>query len=160
MSENLNIFISYSHEDANWCARLRCVLKVRANVNAVKTWHDSQLIAGDVWDKEIREELERMDIFLCLVSFDFLASDYITQVEMERAKARYDKREIEIVPLLLYPMNLREDCKFLHDLNPLPAWGKSWREFEQDGGHYKDALPLISKGLKEAIEKRLESKKA
>jgi internalin A len=73
----MRMFVSYSHENAAWCKRLRPVLKVKANVDTLQPWHDTELKAGDRWDKEIRAELERMDIFLCLVSYQFLASGYI-----------------------------------------------------------------------------------
>ena len=61
-----------------------------------------------------------MDIFLCLVSYQFLASDYIKTVELPRAMARHKNGEIEVVPVILYRMDLERDCKFLYELNPLP----------------------------------------
>src|SRR6516165_11564761 len=117
----VRVFVSYSHENAPWCKRLLPVLRVKANVDTLQPWHDTELKAGDPWDKEIRDELERMDIFLCLVSYQFLASDYIRDVELPRAKVRHQNREIEVVPVLLYKMDdLEHDCEFLHQLNPLP----------------------------------------
>ena len=88
--------------------------------------------AGDRWDKEIREALERMDVFVALVSFEFLASGYVQDVELKRALAREKKNEIEIVPIVLYPMNLEDDCPQLQAFNPLPSWGKCWLDYEQD----------------------------
>ena len=70
----------------------------------------------------------------------------------ERAKARHKRGEIEVVPVVLYPMDLKHDCEFLYQLNPLPAWGKSWRDFEKDGD-WNDALYPIGNGVKQAIEK-------
>ena len=148
----VRMFVSYSHENAAWCKRILPVLKVKANVDTLQPWHDTELKAGDRWDKEIRAELEQMDIFLCLVSFDFLASGYIRNVELERAKTRHKNGEIEILPVLLYPMDLKHDCEFLYQLNPLPEWGKSWRDFEK-GGDWRDALYPIGNGVKQAIEK-------
>lgn len=110
-------------------------------------------MTGDRWDKEIRAELERMDIFLCLVSCQFLASGYIQSVELPRAKARHKKNgEIVVVPVVLYPMDLKHDCEFLYVLNPLPAWDKSWRDFEKNGD-WNDALYPIGKGINQAMEK-------
>jgi hypothetical protein len=148
----VRLFVSYSHENAAWCKRLLPVLRVKANVDTLQPWHDTELKAGDRWDKEIRATLEQMDIFLCLVSFQFLASGYIQNVELPRAKARHKNGEIEVVPVVLYPMDLEHDCKFLYGLNPLPEWGKSWRDFEMDDD-WNDALYLIGKGVKQAIEK-------
>jgi hypothetical protein len=74
---------------------------------------------GDPWDKEIRAELERMHIFLCLVSYQFLASDYIKTVELPRAMAPHKNGEIEVVPVILYPMDLKRDCEFLYYISSI-----------------------------------------
>ena len=92
---------------------------------------------------------DQMDIFLCLVSYQFLASGYIQNVELPRAKARHKNGEIEVVPVLLYKMDLKHDCEFLHQLNPLPEWGKSWRDYRD----LNAALYPIGNGVKQAIEK-------
>jgi hypothetical protein len=128
------------------------VLRVKANVDTLQPWHDTELKAGDRWDKEIRAELDQMDIFLCLVSYQFLSSGYIQSVELARAKACHRNGEIEVVPVVLYPMDLKQECEFLYHLSPLPAWDKCWRDFEKDGD-WNDAPYPIGKGVKEAIEK-------
>jgi internalin A len=152
--EPVRIFVSYSHENLTWSKRLSFLIKAKANVNPLQPWHDTELKAGDRWDKEIRTELERMDIFLCLVSYQFLASDYIKTVELPRAMARHKNGEIEVVPVILYRMDLERDCKFLYELNPLPEWNKPWQDFIKDGD-WNDALPLIGNGIEQAIEKAL-----
>ena len=93
-----------------------------------------------------------MDIFLCLVSYDFLASGYIQKVELRRARARHKNGEIEVVPVVLYPVDLKQECKFLFGFNPLPGWGKCWRDFEKEGD-WRDALYPIGNGVKQAIAK-------
>ena len=149
----VRVFVSYSHENASWSKRLQPLLKVKANVSAMRPWHDTELKAGDQWDAEIRAELQRMDIFLCLVSYDFLASEYITGVELPEALRRCDRGEVEIVPLLVYPVDLDSDCPALKRFNPLPVFNRCWRDFERDDGDWKDALYQIGTGLKGAIEK-------
>jgi len=93
-----------------------------------------------------------MDIFLCLVSVDFLASAYIQNVELPRAKVHHKNGEIVVVPMVLYKMDLKRDCEFLYQLNPMPEWGKCWRDFEKEG-NWRDALYPIGNDLKQAIEK-------
>ena len=148
----VRMFVSYSHENAAWCKRLLPVLRVKANVDTLQPWHDTEIKAGDRWEKEIRAELERMDIFLCLVSYQFLGSGYIQNVELPVAKARHKNGEIEVVPVVVYPMDLKSDCGFLYQFNPLPEWGKCWRDFEKDGD-WNDALYPIGNGIKQAIDK-------
>ena len=149
----VELFVSYSHKNSAWFAKLRPLLKFRMPMNEAHAWHDQELKAGDRWDKEIREALERMDVFVCLVSYEFLDSDYIMDIELKQALKRAKKKQVEIVPILLYEVNLEQDCPELKVFNPLPAWGKCWRDYEKGGGHYQDAHKPIRDGLREAIEK-------
>ncbi len=152
-SQSVELFVSYSHINAAWFDRLRPVLKFGRCRDKAFAWNDQEMKAGDRWDKEIREALERMDVFVCLVSFEFLASGYIKDVELKRALAREKKNEVEIVPIVLYPMDLKEDCPKLNAFNPLPGWGKCWLDYEQESGHYNTAHKTIREGSLQDIDK-------
>lgn len=154
----VRIFISYSHMDREWFAKLRPLLKFNIPTQVVYVWHDQELRAGDRWDNEIRAELEQMDLFLCLVSYNLLASDYITQVELKSAFSREKMGKTVIVPLLICDMEDR-DLPELKRFNPLPAWGRSWRSYEVNGGHTMDAHKPIRTGLWQAIEKVMRNRK-
>ena len=149
----VELFVSYSHVNAPWFAKLRPLLKFNSPTGLAHVWHDQELEAGDRWDKEIRAALEEMDVFVCLLSFEFLASGYIMDVELKRALAREKKKEVQIVPIVLYPMDLKAEHPQLYAFNPLPAWDKCWRDYERDGGEYQDAHKPIRDGLRQAIEK-------
>lgn len=148
----IRLFVSYSHLDREWFGKLRPLLKFKDPIQTAYVWHDHELKAGDRWDKEIRDELQRMDVFLCLVSNHFLGSDYIADVEMKTALAREKTRKTIIVPLIICDMDER-DIQHLKPFNPLPAWGRSWRSFEMNGGHTMDAHKPIRTGLLDVIEK-------
>ena len=149
----VEMFVSYSHVNSAWFAKLRPLLKFRAPTNLAHVWHDQELKAGDRWDPDIRAALKAMDVFVCLVSYEFLDSDYIMDIELKEALAREKKKEVEVIPILLYDTNLREDCPELNEFNPLPTWGKCWRDYERNGGHYQDAHKPIRDGLRQAIDK-------
>src|SRR5271156_1152406 len=105
----VTLFVSYSHENTVWFKRLAPVLSFRSQPEIPeipRAWHDNELKAGDRWDKEIRDALDKMDIFVCLLSYEFLASRYIMEVELPKALARARKGEVQILPIILYPMNL------------------------------------------------------
>ena len=155
----VTLFISYSHQDHVWMKRLLPVLNAipgddrlrngPTGLSYVHDWHDQKLDAGHPWDDEIKQALDEMDIFVPLVSMDFLASGYIRDVELKRAQDRYESREIVVVvPILLYDVNLESKCAFLHQFNPLPAFGRPWQKY----GDRRTALPLIDDGLWAAIE--------
>ncbi|MCB1066408.1 MAG: toll/interleukin-1 receptor domain-containing protein [Verrucomicrobiae bacterium] len=153
MSRPVEIFVSYAHLNAAWFGKLSPLLKFREKTKLAHIWHDQKLEAGDRWDPEIRKALETMDVFVCLVSYEFLASGYIMDIELEKALEREKTGEVQIVPIILYDVNLEKDCPELYPFNPLPAWGKCWRDFEKDGGEYQDAHKPIRDGLRQAIEK-------
>jgi hypothetical protein len=153
MKASIRFFVSYSHLDKEWFAKLHPLLKFDTRVRArvAHIWHDQELKAGDRWEKEIRDELASMDVFLCLISYHFLASDFIKKVELQAALRREKQGETTIVPLLICDMEER-DMPHLKPFKPLPAWGRSWRSYEQNG-HTMDAHKPIRTGLWQAIDK-------
>jgi hypothetical protein len=155
----VRLFVSYSHLDKDWFGKLRPLLRFGGVAPPAHVWHDQELKAGDRWDREIRSALAEMDVFLCLVSYQFLASDYITEVEMKQALRREKQHKTQIVPLVICDMEER-DIKHLKPFNPLPAWGRSWRSYEINGGDTMDAHKPIRAGLWDAIEKVLKRSKA
>ena len=69
----------------------------------IDVWHDRRIDAGTVWDDQIKSELEAADIILLLISADFLNSDYIWKVEIERAMKRHEAREAKVIPVFIRP---------------------------------------------------------
>ena len=80
----VRLFVSYSHLDREWFGKLRPLLKFKTPT-AMARLARLGVEGRRSWDDEIRKELERMDVFLCLLSNHFLASDYIADVEMKTA---------------------------------------------------------------------------
>jgi hypothetical protein len=92
-----------------------------------------------------------MDVFVCLVSYYFRASRYISEVEKLAALEREKQRKTVIVPLFLTQMDDRDVDEF-KPFNPLPAWGKSWLCYKTDGD-LRLAHKPIRTGLLDVIEK-------
>lgn len=157
----VRIFVSYSHLDRKWFQKLRPLLVFdRHPTRLAHVWHDNELVAGDRWDSEIRSELEQMDIFLCLLSYNFRASRYIQEVEAPVALKREKQKPKKtiIVPLQLIKMDPRDMEKF-KPFNPLPEWGKSWLCYKENGGDLQLALQPIRTGLLNAVERVIESRR-
>jgi hypothetical protein len=152
-ADPVRLFVSYAHQNSTWFGRLSPLLKFKMKPHIAHVWHDHELKAGDHWDKQIQTELKAMDVFICLVSFEFLASDYIMDVELPCALERHNKGEVEIVPIILFPIDIKKEHPQLHTFNPLPVFGRCWSDFERNNGHDQDAHKLIRDGLWQAIEK-------
>ena len=65
------------------------------------TWTDQALDPGEDWDQRIKQELDRADVILMLVSASALATDYIRKVEMPRALERHAAGQALAVSIIL-----------------------------------------------------------
>jgi TIR domain len=121
MKNDVELFISYSHSNATWLGQLQPMVQFPDCHDKACAWDDQEMKAGDRWDREIKAALERMEVFVCLVSIEFLTSRYVRTVELSRAFEREENGEIEIAPILIYPnIDLGEECPELIEFNPLP----------------------------------------
>ena len=99
----MKVFISYSHKDCEALERLHTHLAPLRSEGLIDTWYDRQILAGGKIDAEIGRELESCDLFLMLVSPDFLASDYCVNREMKRALERHREDAAHVVPIIVEP---------------------------------------------------------
>jgi TIR domain len=97
------IFISYAHEDEDLREKLEKQLAILRRQGLIETWHDRRIGAGAEWAGAIDREIEAADIILLLVSADFLASDYINDIELKRAMERHEAGTATVVPVILRP---------------------------------------------------------
>ncbi|TPD70490.1 leucine-rich repeat domain-containing protein [Flavobacterium microcysteis] len=113
------IFISYSKEDTPYLVKLENHLSVLKRNGTIDTWNCRQLLPGEKWDGKIKHELEEADIILFLVSDDFLATDYIWDIEIKRAIERENENpeKVKVVPIIV------RDCYW--EGSPLGAYNST-----------------------------------
>jgi len=73
------------------------------------------------------------------------------------AKKRYDKQEIEVVPVLVHDPGQGE-CAWLMELQRVPPGAKSWAEVLHDFQEHDMALTPIRDGIKAVVERARERK--
>lgn len=146
-SNPVRIFISYAHEDKDYCTRLAKHFRPMERQGKVKVWTDGEIEQGDLWDDEIKKALTGAEIVLFLISSDFVFSDYIDSVEMNSARERYAKGEVIIIPVII------RHCDFssleLSRFQAAPSGGKpisSWNDHDEA---YVDVI----NGMKRVIER-------
>ena len=76
------IFISYSHKDSLHLDRLNKHLSPMEREGLVDAWSDQKIQSGDKWREKIEQALAHAKIGVLLISADFLASSFITKVEL------------------------------------------------------------------------------
>src|SRR5215510_9276495 len=76
------VFISYSHQDMEWFKRLDTMLAPMVRNQTIERWWDGQITSGQQWLTEIKTALDSARIAVLLVSPNFLASQFILNVEL------------------------------------------------------------------------------
>ncbi len=112
--DDLQVFICYSHKDAKWFdeSNERCLIPWLEDIlraRGITLWFDrSGLKAGDQYRNELIAGIDRSRIALLLVSWNFLASDFILKTELPRIQAREDQHLITVIPVLLSPCEWKQ----------------------------------------------------
>jgi internalin A len=83
LTEPLELFYSYSHRDVDLRDELETHLSMLKRQKVISGWHDRGILPGEEWGGEIDEHLKTADLILLLVSPNFLASDFITENELQ-----------------------------------------------------------------------------
>ena len=86
-----NIFVSYSHADQAWLDRLKIHLAPYLRGEGLDFWDDSKIVPGTNWELAIGKALARARVAVLLVSPTFLASDYVSRVELPTILERANK---------------------------------------------------------------------
>jgi hypothetical protein len=97
------VFISYSHADAEYLGRLKVHIRPFERQGQVDLWADSRIMPGDRWKHEIRAAMERASIAVLLVSADFLASDFVAENELPPLLEAAQRDGVRIIPVILKP---------------------------------------------------------
>ncbi|MFN0215693.1 MAG: SUMF1/EgtB/PvdO family nonheme iron enzyme [Saprospiraceae bacterium] len=119
----VKIFIIYAHEDAEYKDKLITAFALLKKNGLVETWHDGIIKPGAIWEKEIGDNLNIAQIILPLISFNFFNSDYIQNIEIEKAFEREKTGEAKILPIIVDDCNW-QDHNRLVQFQVLPKNGK------------------------------------
>ena len=92
------VFISYSHKDEGWKDRLLPHLKALEQAGLVVVWDDRRIDPGGKWYPEILEAMAQAGVSVCLISPDFLASEFCVKEEIPYL---LERRESEGMALIL-----------------------------------------------------------
>src|SRR5262245_37966586 len=83
------VFISYSHQDAEWMEKFRKQLTVIQQTGRLDIWSDERIKSGQNWQKEIDAAIARARVALLLATPDFFASEFIQNEELPKILKRH-----------------------------------------------------------------------
>jgi hypothetical protein len=142
------IFYSYSHQDEDLKDKLDAHLSSLRREGLIRTWHDRRISPGSDWAAEIDEHAATADIFLALVSADFINSDYCWGAELTQALARHARGEATVVPVIARPVDWRNTP--LGSLQALPKDGRAVTTW----GNRDEGWTNVATGLRTLIHSR------
>jgi TIR domain len=114
----VSLFFSYCHRDEDLREQLERHLSLLERTGLIKGWNDRKIVPGQDWASEIDRHLYTADLILLLLSSDFFASDYCSEIETPVALARHKANSARAIPILLRPVVWRQSP--LSSLGALP----------------------------------------
>lgn len=98
------IIFSYSHIDEHYRNELDKHLIMLKRQDLIKVWHDRKIVAGEVWDEEIKAKFQQADMVLLMISSDFLNSEYIWEQELKIVRERLGTKDgVRVIPIFTRP---------------------------------------------------------
>ncbi len=114
------VFISYAKENLKVVEKLDKLLGPYKSENKLKIWYDRDIDQRKSFDDQIREKLYNADLFIAIISSDYLDSnkEYIRKEEEPRIIDRHKKEAIPVFPLLIEKECMWKASTFSnHDVN-------------------------------------------
>jgi formylglycine-generating enzyme required for sulfatase activity len=109
MADKQQIFISYSHKDAEWLERLKPFIRPFAREEGLQIWSDKDIKPGSDWHGDIQKALGDAHAAILLISQDFLTSDYISSDELPQLLGAASQRGLRIFPIYVSSCYLKRD---------------------------------------------------
>ena len=105
MADPIKIFISYSHQDADACARIDDAFAKQGNFDV---WYDKGLVPGEVYRRRIASVIRDADCFIILLSNSSVTSEWVID-EVEYAK----KLRKKIIPIWIENVDIPDDLDMI-----------------------------------------------
>lgn len=95
------LFISYSSRNSDYVSRFVTHLEVLRAKGEIESWYDRMITPGTRWDDSIRREMASSDAVIFLLSPEFLATEYIMNVEVPNAMKMFSEKIVTLFPIQL-----------------------------------------------------------
>ena len=142
----LRVFCSFSYSDEKYMRELRTRLGELERQGLIEVWTDREIPAGQAWDTAIRDALEASDIFLALVSPDYMNSEYAYGTELVSAVRKYRLGETLVIPIIVRPVDWMSSP--LANFQALPRDAKPISTWSNEDEAWLDVI----KGIRGAVE--------
>lgn len=144
----LKVFISYSHKDSDYIdAFTRHISPLRTN-GLIEEWYDRKIIAGELFENTIDNNLDNADIICLLISANFLSSTACMR-EKDIACSLWIRKSTFVIPIIISPCAWLDICDISKHY-ALPNDGKPITEFENRDTAWMEVYDGLKKVLEQA----------
>ncbi len=152
MTEPIEVFISYSHQDDELRQEFIKQLSSLTRQKLIKTWDDRAIDAGAEWAQEIAQNLERAEIILLLVSANFMSSDYCYGTELTRALERHQAQTVQVIPIIIRACDWQESP--LGQLQAIQSVASSRNQYDRDHS-WVEVITEVRKVAKQIRDRKI-----
>lgn len=142
------VFVSYSHKDENWKDKLRPHLDALQQARRVVIWDDRKIDPGGEWFAEIKRIMDEAAVTLCLISSNYLASNFCVKIEVPYLLERQQKDGMFLIPILIRPCDWQA-FEWLESRQIIPRDGKSVAEDFQ--GREDGVFAFVARHIREIL---------
>lgn len=132
------IFISYSHVDEAVLERLHTHMAILKRDGKIVSWYDKNILAGDDLDSSIKDALNDSNIFLAIISPDYLNSNYCYEKEFKVALEMQNSGEILIIPIIAEPCDWKSSP--FGKMKAIPKDGKPIKEWTNQNNAFLNII--------------------
>ena len=137
----MNAFISYSHQDSNMLDMLHKHLAQLKREGIISTWTDEEIPAGRKLNQNISSALTSSNLFIALLSPDYIASNYCYDTEFKKALEMEQNGTIIIIPVILDACDWKNTP--FKEFKALPKDGKPISAWENKNTAFLDIIQNI-----------------
>jgi len=127
-AQKKKIFISYCHKDKDWLSIIINYLK-SLEYESIDIWFDKKIKTGEQWNPMIADAIQTSHMVICLISQDYLNSDFIRTKEVPGILNK-QKEGMIVFPVLIKNCTWKV-ISWLKNLQMFPGDGISLDDLEE-----------------------------
>ncbi|WP_168202472.1 toll/interleukin-1 receptor domain-containing protein [Pedobacter sp. KBS0701] len=141
----MKAFISYSHKDVDYLEKLKVHLAQIKREGLITDWTDQEITAGSRLDDSISAALSSSQLFISIVSPDYIASHYCFEREFTTALKLQEDGKITVIPIIVEPCDWKSTP--MATIKALPDDGKPVSEWTNQNNAFAKIAQEIRKLL-------------
>ncbi|QQS28078.1 MAG: toll/interleukin-1 receptor domain-containing protein [Sphingobacteriales bacterium] len=143
LENKINLYIAYDEADTEFKEELVEHLSFLRREGLIEIWHKQKIEAGENMEERRKQELDKAQVILLLISSDFVNSDEIYENEVVVSVERHRQERSRVIPVIV------RECLWktglLSNLSPLPVGGKAVNNWQDRDAAFKNIVSEIQK---------------